>query len=115
MTKEMCKCHAPPLLYSDFVGKKHIGIDETNNRFGEVNIEECIICGTLWLVYFVEYPFFSKSGRWYRGLIADDEIKGMGPEKSVAFLESLDWYLYGGSYFDTAGKVGSGKVFVDFP
>jgi hypothetical protein len=35
------------------------------------------------------------------------------PESVVALLESLPWYFYGGSYFETTGRKGSGRVRVD--
>ena len=29
-------------------------------------------------------------------------------EKAIKYIESLDWYFFGGSYFDSTGKVGKG-------
>jgi hypothetical protein len=36
-----CKCFTPPLHYSDYE-ISYMGIDETNGRFAEVTIENCI-------------------------------------------------------------------------
>ena len=107
-----CSCHTPPLHYSDYESE-YLGIDRTNGRFGEVTLERCTKCKAYWLRYFVEYESFSESGRWYRGLIPKEDIPQITPENSVAFLTSLDWYLYGGSYFRTTGKIGNGTIYVD--
>lgn len=88
-------------------------MDESQGRFGEVSVETCRACGRHWLRYFLEYEAFSKSGRWYRGLISEDVAHTVTPSSAVAILENLDWYFYGGSYFDTAGKKGSGPLAVD--
>ena len=112
MSKENCKCHNPPILYLDYT-KHFIGTDETNGRFGEVTIEKCKHCNSLWLHYFVEYESFSKSGRWYRGLITQENSTNITPENSIDYLKSLEWHLYGGSYFNATGKKGSGNILVD--
>lgn len=109
---EHCKCHNPPILYSDYT-EHYIGTDETNGRFGKVTIEKCNYCNSFWLHYFVEYEHRSQSGRWYRGLITEKDLKSITPENSIDYLKSIDWHLYGGSYFQTTGKRGSGGIFVD--
>jgi hypothetical protein len=35
------------------------------------------------------------------------------PENAVEYLESLDWYVYGGSYFESTGEFGQGKLRLD--
>ena len=112
MNIENCKCHNPPFLYSDYT-KHYVGIDETNGRFGEVTFKTCKYCNSLWLHYYVTYEAFSQSGRWYRGLITQSDAENITPENSVNYLKSLKWYFYGGSYFNTSGKKGSGRVSVD--
>jgi hypothetical protein len=107
-----CRCMTPPLDYTDYTYEL-LGIDETAGRFGEVSVQTCKACGSHWLHYFVEYEAFSKSGRWYRGLVTADMLRMLTPESTVALLESLPWYLYGGSYFGTTGRKGSGSVQVD--
>ncbi len=32
------------------------------------------------------------------------------PEKAVEYLESLEWYVYGGSFFESTGTIGHGKL-----
>jgi hypothetical protein len=107
-----CRCMSPPFDYQDY-DTKPLGVDETNGRFGEVSVQTCKTCGRQWLHYFVEYEAFSKFGRWYRGLVSAEVLHLLKPESVVALLESLPWYFYGGSYFETTGRQGSGRVWVD--
>jgi hypothetical protein len=108
-----CRCFKPPLLHSDF-SSEYLGVDATNGRFADVSIETCIHCGRRWLKYAVEFEAFSRSGRWYRGVVTDQELKGMTPGKAVACLEGLDWFIFGGSYFSSSGMFGKGKLQVDW-
>jgi len=107
-----CHCTTPPLHYSDYVSRP-IGVDETNGRFGDVSIETCRHCGRLWLKYAVSYEAFSRSDRWYRGVVDESVAAQVTPTEAPAVLEALPWYLYGGSYFDSTGRRGSGTVNVD--
>ncbi|SFB74180.1 hypothetical protein SAMN05421780_101213 [Flexibacter flexilis DSM 6793] len=112
LPQNRCKCFVPPPHYTDY--QSHfIGTDDTNGRFAEVTHETCIHCGTIWLNYFVEFESFRKSGRYYRGIISAGELQTITPSNAVQYLESLDWFLYGGSYFDSWGTYGSGKLQVD--
>lgn len=112
MNPETCNCQNPPILYSNFT-KNFIGTDTTNGRFGEVSIESCKQCNAIWLHYFVEYESVSKSARWYRGLISEEDVSNITPANAIAYLKSLEWYLYGGSYFNSNGERGSGNISVD--
>ena len=107
-----CNCMKPPFYHSEF-DSSDIGVDKTNGRFGQVSLKTCKRCGRKWLHYQIEYEAFSGSGRWYRGLISDDLLKTVTPESAVVILEGLDWHFYGGSYFKTQGRKGSGQIFVD--
>jgi hypothetical protein len=107
-----CICLTPPFPASAFESKV-IGVDESRGRFGEVSLETCRKCGRTWLRYHVEYEAFSKSGRWYQGLVSEDVAGTVTPDAAVEILENLDWYFYGGNYFETAGKKGSGPLSVD--
>jgi hypothetical protein len=107
-----CRCMIPPFNFRDYVSEP-LGIDHTNGRFGEVSVQTCKACGKQWLHYLVEYEAFSNSGRWYRGLVTRQMLLTLLPELAVALLESLPWYFYGGSYFETTGRQGSGRVWVD--
>lgn len=107
-----CACMTSPFHYSGF-DSREIGVDEAKGRFSEVSIETCKRCGSKWLRYFVEYEVFSKSGRWYRGLVTDEAARSATPDSAVAFLESLEWYFVGGSYFESIGFKSSGPLHVD--
>ena len=107
-----CRCHTPPFDDRDYVSAP-IGIDTTNGRFGDVSIETCKHCGARWLHYLVEYEAFTKSGRWYRGLMTPELQRTVTAQNAVAVIESLPWYFYGGSYFESTGRKGSGPARVD--
>lgn len=107
-----CNCMKPPFDHSEF-NSSDIGVDKTNGRFGQVSIKSCKRCKRNWLHYQIEYEGFSRSGRWYRGLLSDDIVKTATPETAIAILENLDWHFYGGSYFKTQGQKGSGHIAVD--
>jgi len=48
------------------------------------------------------------------GLITAADAETMRPEMAADYLGSLDWHLYGGSYFDNqTGKSTSQKINVD--
>ena len=114
MNAENCRCQNPPISHLDYI-HCFIGIDETNGRFGEVAIQKCTHCNSFWLSYFMEYESFSNSGRWYRGMIQSKDVAHINPENSIAYLQSMEWYIFGGSYFSSTGKIGQGKVIVDRP
>ncbi|MBD2701367.1 hypothetical protein IC229_12010 [Spirosoma sp. BT702] len=111
LPEDVCKCHKPPIYYGDYTST-FVGVDETNERFADVAIETCRHCGTAWITYQVESEAFERSGRWFRGILtaAKQEIR---PEDVVTYLEQLDWYIYGGSYFGSSGTYDHGKVWVD--
>jgi hypothetical protein len=102
-----CRCMTPPFHYLDYL-TRDLGEDRTNGRFGEVTIETCRSCGAEWLRYFMEDPLFSRSGRWFRGLVPPHVIPAVTPENALAILASLPWHFYGGSYFETTGKRSNG-------
>jgi hypothetical protein len=107
-----CKCFIPPVHYADYT-VSYIGVDETNGRFAEITLQTCIHCSTKWLIYLAEFEGISKSGRWYRGVITEKELKNIEPEEVVAYLEGLDWFIFGGSYFSSTGMYGKGNVQTD--
>ncbi len=103
-----CKCMTPPLDYRDFEVNPASDQFSDDRYGGEITVETCKHCGTHWLHYFVEYPAFTSSGRWCRGVVTDGELSKLTTDNALSFLESLPWYLYGGSYFDTPGTLGKG-------
>jgi len=109
--QEICVCHKPPIHHSDYE-ISFLGVDKTNGRFAEVTIEKCKHCGTEWINYLVENEAFTRSGRWYRGILENGQGK-IKPENVETYLENLDWYIFGGSYFNSTGKTGKGTLVVN--
>ena len=108
-----CACLRAPLPASRYEHEARLGVDETNGRFGEVTTLRCRRCGRLWLRYAVEYEAFSRSGRTLMGLISPRRARRLGAEDAVAYLDSLPWHLYSGSYYDGRAGRARGAVHVD--
>ncbi|HVF44879.1 MAG TPA: hypothetical protein VM936_17775 [Pyrinomonadaceae bacterium] len=104
-----CLCATPPFFYKDFETAS-LGVDFTKGRNAEVTVETCRACGSMWLRYFVEWEWLSESGRWYRGPVTPEMVESLKPEQAPELLSSLPWYFYGGSYFRTPGRKGSGPL-----
>lgn len=102
-----CVCDQPDARFDCF-DSKAVGTDPTEGRYAEVSLLRCRHCSRRWLRYAVEYESFSRSGRWARGLISEQDAKTITPETAAAFLAGLPWHLYGGSYFDGASGRRSG-------
>ncbi|HKJ88261.1 MAG TPA: hypothetical protein VKA48_07115, partial [Gammaproteobacteria bacterium] len=73
INQETCQCFNPQALYHVF-DSQSIGVDETHGRFGSVELKTCKTCNRKWLRYHVEYGAFSRSGRWYRGLVPEERV-----------------------------------------
>lgn len=91
--------HIGECLCTDLREWRELGMD---SEYGESSLWECVSCGRLWLRWFHENAAFSRSGRWYRGVVADSG--GITAENAKSTLQALHWYIFGGSYFD--GKTG---------
>ena len=109
-----CICLNEPMSYDQYHNVRFVGVDETNGRFGEVNIRQCKTCERLWLHYFVEYEAFTASGRYFMGLITRDAADTLSPSDAVEYLNQLDWYLFGGSYFHGKKGKSNGRVDVGY-
>jgi hypothetical protein len=103
MTDAACHCLDEPLR--SLTAARWLGTDE---RYAEVSLMVCADCGRRWLRYFFEIEAFSRSGRWYLGLIESDRDPTAGEAR--ALLESLPWYHYGGSYYDGRTGRASGPI-----
>ena len=105
--EDKCKCYCPPFRFDDF-DLKYVGGDF---RGGEVALLTCKSCGQLWLRYFIDYNHpLIKTGRWFRGEISAQGIASISASNAVKYLEKVDWYFYGGTYFNTLGEIGSGDL-----
>lgn len=101
-----------PIHYTTYESRP-LGIDDTNGRYADVTLNTCVHCGKVWVKYHVEFESFSYSGRWYMGEVTEEVLKTLTPENTVAYLESLPHYFYGGSYFKSPGMHGRGTCYVD--
>jgi hypothetical protein len=94
-----CGCLTTP--YQSLVAIQELGLDQHHSQ---VTVLICQRCDQLWLRYFYELEATSASGRWFLGAISIDQLSGLNLENARQMLERLDWYFFGGSYFD--GKTG---------
>ena len=107
-----CACEKTDFNYTEFRSSE-LGIDHTKGRYGEVSIQQCKLCQRIWVHYFVEYEHYSKSGRWYKGIVSKKDRPNITPENAIEYLESIEWYVYGGSFFESTGTIGSGSLRLD--
>ena len=91
-----CDCFSTPLFSGEV---RDLGMDE---RFAEAALSQCPVCGQTWLRYSYVNEAITGSGRWFLGAVESDA--GIRAENAKATLEGLEWYFYGGSYYD--GKTG---------
>ncbi len=104
-----CSCYKPPFMADDYI-IKDIGVDAAQSRNGEVSFQQCKKCGSHWVKYLYEQEAFSNSGRWFRGILSIEKSNTLTPENTVDYLETLDWYFYGGSFFQGQIRVGKGRL-----
>ena len=98
-----CGCAGGKFGGDGFV-KIDLGIDD---HCGEVSLIRCKQCGRLWLHYYYVKESFSKSGRWYHGLIPPGEEGAVTLDNALEVLGRLDGYWCGGSWYH--GNVVKGK------
>lgn len=103
-----CECLVTP--QSNRISFRELGMD---SRFAEASILICPKCGRHWLRYFYENEAFSASGRWYLGLITEEQSSTLIANGAKSTLEGLIWYFYGGSYFQGRKGKGSGPIFLN--
>jgi hypothetical protein len=113
MDEQPCNCLNAPLPADQYQPIRFIGVDKTNGRFAAVNLWQCKTCARCWLHYLWENEGFTASGRYYMSLITPEAAEGLTPETAVAYLNQLDWHLYGGSYYN--GRQGRANQSVNLP
>ena len=107
-----CLCEKPTSDYTEYRSSA-LGTDTTHGRNAQVAIQQCKLCQRIWIHYCVEFEGSSDSGRWYKGVVSKKDRPHITPENAVEYLESLEWYVYGGPFFESAGMFGHGKLQVD--
>jgi hypothetical protein len=98
-----CSC-AGGKFGGDSFEETYLGMD---NHFSEVSLIRCKRCNRFWLHYYYVNESFSKSGRWYHGLIPLGGEGTVTLDNALEVLGKLDGYWCGGSWYD--GKVVKGK------
>jgi hypothetical protein len=107
-----CACEKPTPNYTEYRSSE-LGSDHTNGRNAEVSIQQCKLCQRIWIHYLVKSENPSQAERWYKGIVSKKDRPQITPENAVEFLESLEWYVYGGSYFESTGEFVRGKLNLD--
>lgn len=112
LSKLGCVCEKHNLVASEYRISR-LGMDHTQNRNAEVSIFQCRLCQRIWLNYSVEYENYPNSSRWFKGIISKKEVTQLKPENAVFYLETLEWYIFGGLYFGNKENFGKGKLYLD--
>jgi hypothetical protein len=81
-----CGCPELGPRHPDIIRERHVGRDETDGRFTDVDVIRYARCRRLWLKYLVEYEAFSRSGRWAEALIDEGAAATMTPEAAPEFI-----------------------------
>ncbi len=100
-----CGCLTSP--YQSLINRKALGMDR---HYAAVALWTCSLCGHPWLEYHYELEAFTASGRWYLGRLSPQQADGITAADAKAALESLDWYFYGGSYYQGRSGRTTGRI-----
>jgi hypothetical protein len=100
-----CACLSVP--FASLTLEAELGMDAA---LGEASLWRCTRCGRAWLRYLYELEGFTGSGRWYLGTIPRPDFATLDASRCRQTLETLDWYFFGGSYFDGRTGKASGPL-----
>lgn len=81
-----------------------------DRHYAQVTLHACPDCGRRWLHYFYEIEAFSRSGRWYLGVLSPKQEAALDVENARDLLGQLDWYFFGGSYYEGRTGKASGVI-----
>lgn len=102
---DTCRCLLQPRR--DLTVLEYLGMDDV---YAEVSVLACPNCGRRWLRYFYEIEAFSRSGRWYLGPLSVAAEASLDVHNAREILAQLDWYFYGGSYYEGRSGKRSGAI-----
>ncbi|WP_267402836.1 MULTISPECIES: hypothetical protein [unclassified Chryseobacterium] len=111
--KLACACEKPTSNYTEY-RTSELGTDHTHGRNAEVSIQQCKLCQRIWIHYSIKSENLPETEKWYKGIVSKKDRPQITPENAVEFLESLEWYVFGGSYFENTVEFGQGKLNLDF-
>jgi hypothetical protein len=100
-----CKCRTPPFGHTDYEIAE-LGEDAT---YGEVSLETCKHCGSIWLHYLVEDPGRTAAGRWWRVAVPANQLTSISVDGARKFIQEQTEGFLGGSYFRSSGQAFSGR------
>lgn len=109
MQKLGCACEKPTASYTEF-RTSALGIDNTHGKNAEVSIQQCKLCQRIWIRYDFNADVTPESGKWYKGMVSKKDRPQITPENALEYLESLEWYVYGGGFFKNTTAFGAGKI-----
>lgn len=107
-----CACEKPDSGYTEFRSSV-LGTDNTSSRNAEVSFQQCKLCQRIWVVYTVQSGDASYAVAWYKGIVSKKDRPHITPEKALDHLENLEWYVYGGDFFENTTAFGAGKITLD--
>jgi hypothetical protein len=113
MSIAACECMQPTLWDCERKGI-FLGVDMTNSRYGDVWFYQCPICAQNWLFYRVEYPSFTRSGRWFRTIIPTENSEHIKPEHAEALMNASYYRVVGGSFYQSPGIIITAKTELPF-
>lgn len=96
-----CACKQPPFRFDGY-DSTMLGEDQQG---AEVSLSKCKRCGITWLMYFIEEPHYSRSGRWWRVEVAPDHALELSALSARQYVENSSAGFAGGSYFNSSGHV----------
>jgi hypothetical protein len=73
MADQSCTCRHPPFPFTDY---ETVELGEDSGG-AEVSLSTCKACGAVWLKYFIDEPYYRRSGRWWRVEIAAGDANTM--------------------------------------
>ncbi len=90
----------------------NVGSRSSEGIYVTLDLWCCRECATMWLRYTSEDENRPGWGKWYRGLIADEDIDvdGLTIEKALGVMARWEWHMYGGAYYRTSGERSVGPV-----
>ena len=104
-----CACEKPTSSYTEF-RTSELGTDQTPGIHAEVSIQQCKLCQRIWICYAVKPEGNAPAVRWYKGIVSKKDRPQITSENALAYLESVEWYVYGGEAFENTTAFGAGKI-----
>jgi len=105
-SKLHCSCLKGDFRLTKFFFK-YLGWDR---EYGVSSILTCRDCGRRWLRYYYCDEAFSKSGRWFCGLLEYFLSERVNADTAKHILETMDYYFQGGSFYSGIISKQSGKI-----